>query len=109
LIFAVASERPVASRVALEAEILVPRQQINVLRRANPIKLRFVSIDDVQDQGEKRGPQYCHQPSMATSNTGSSIPTKQSIIQRIGAPSDSDHALTNPSLITILASGGDAT
>jgi hypothetical protein len=39
--------------------------------------------------------------------TGSSIPTIQSIIQRIGAPPDSDHALTNPSLITILASGGD--
>src|ERR1700682_4500055 len=33
------------SRVALEAEILVLRQQINVLRRANPKKLRFVSID----------------------------------------------------------------
>ena len=33
------------SHVALEAEILVLRQQINVLRRANPKKLRFVSID----------------------------------------------------------------
>src|ERR1700730_12324001 len=33
------------SRVALEAEILVLRQQINVLRRANPKRLRFVSID----------------------------------------------------------------
>jgi hypothetical protein len=45
---------------------------------------------------------------MATSNTDSSIPTIQSIIQRIGAPLDSDHALTHPSLITIFASGGDA-
>jgi hypothetical protein len=33
--------------------------------------------------------------------------TIQSIIQRIGAPLDSDHTLTNPSLITIFASGGD--
>src|SRR6202171_6375137 len=33
------------SQVALEAEILVLRQQINVLRRANPKKPRFVSID----------------------------------------------------------------
>jgi hypothetical protein len=33
------------SRAALEAEILVLRQQINVLRRANPKRLRFVSID----------------------------------------------------------------
>src|SRR6266852_3608231 len=33
------------SQVALEAEILVLRQQINVLRRANPKRLRFVSID----------------------------------------------------------------
>src|SRR5882757_4816514 len=33
------------SHVALEAEILVLRQQINVLRPANPKKLRFVSID----------------------------------------------------------------
>ena len=63
--------------------------------------------DDVQDQGEKRGPNIATRPSMATSNTGSSIPTIQSIIQRIGAPLDSDHALTNPNLITILASGGD--
>ena len=33
------------SRAALEAEILVLRQQINVLRRANPRRLRFGSID----------------------------------------------------------------
>ena len=33
------------SQVALEAEILVLRQQLNVLRRANPKRLRFVSID----------------------------------------------------------------
>jgi hypothetical protein len=33
------------SRATLEAEILVLRQQINVLRRANPMRLRFGSID----------------------------------------------------------------
>jgi hypothetical protein len=33
------------SRAMLEAEILVLRQQINVLRRANPRRLRFGSID----------------------------------------------------------------
>ena len=44
LIFAIASGL-LRSRVALEAESLVLRQQINVLRRANPKKLRFVSID----------------------------------------------------------------
>ena len=44
LIFAIASDL-LRSRVALEAEILVLRQQINVLRRANPKRLRFVSID----------------------------------------------------------------
>ena len=33
------------SQVALEAEILVLRQQINVLRRVNPNRLRFVLID----------------------------------------------------------------
>ena len=33
------------SRATLEAEILVLRQQINVLRRANPKRLRFGSID----------------------------------------------------------------
>ena len=38
-------QRPVAVAVALEAEILVLRQQINVLRRANPKRLRFGSID----------------------------------------------------------------
>jgi hypothetical protein len=38
-------QRPVRSKVALEAEILVLRQQINVLRRANPKRLRFGSID----------------------------------------------------------------
>jgi hypothetical protein len=44
LIFAIASDL-LRSRVALEAEILVLRQQINVLRRPNPERLRFVSID----------------------------------------------------------------
>src|ERR1700730_15975043 len=44
LIFAIASDL-LRSRVALEAEILVLRQQINVLRRGNPKRLRFVSID----------------------------------------------------------------
>src|SRR5258707_2888869 len=44
LIFRIASDL-LRSRVALEAEILVLRQQINVLRRANPKRLRFVSID----------------------------------------------------------------
>jgi hypothetical protein len=44
LILAIASDL-LRSRVALEAEILVLRQQINVLRRANPKRLRFVSID----------------------------------------------------------------
>ena len=33
------------SRATLEAEILVLRQQINVLRRGTPKRLRFVSID----------------------------------------------------------------
>ena len=33
------------SRATLEAEILVLRQQINVLRRANPRRLPFGSID----------------------------------------------------------------
>jgi hypothetical protein len=33
------------SRATLEAEILVLRQQINVLRRANPKRLRLGSID----------------------------------------------------------------
>jgi hypothetical protein len=33
------------SRATLEAEILVLRQQINVLRRANPRRLRFGPID----------------------------------------------------------------
>src|SRR6201997_807584 len=33
------------SRATLEAEILMLRQQINVLRRANPKRLRFASID----------------------------------------------------------------
>src|ERR1700731_3706807 len=44
LIFGIASDL-LRSRVALEAEILVLRHQINVLRRANPKRLRFVSID----------------------------------------------------------------
>src|SRR6266446_8749839 len=44
LIFGLAGDL-LRSRVALEAEILVLRQQINVLRRANPKGLRFVSID----------------------------------------------------------------
>ena len=33
------------SRATLEAEILLLRQQINVLRRANPKRLRLGSID----------------------------------------------------------------
>ena len=33
------------SRAALEAEIVVLRQQINVLRRANPKRSQFISID----------------------------------------------------------------
>jgi hypothetical protein len=44
LIFRMASDL-LRSRVALEAEIPVLRQQINVLRRANPKRLRFASID----------------------------------------------------------------
>jgi hypothetical protein len=44
LIFGIASDL-LRSQVVLEAEILVLRQQINVLRRANPKRLRFVSID----------------------------------------------------------------
>ena len=44
LIFGIASDL-LRSQVALEAEILVLRQQINVLRRADPKRLRFVSID----------------------------------------------------------------
>src|SRR3954449_3900075 len=44
LIFGIASDL-LRSRVALEAEILLLRQQINVLRRANPKRLRFASID----------------------------------------------------------------
>src|ERR1700737_1314533 len=44
LIFGIASGL-LRSQVSLEAEILVLRQQINVLRRANPQRLRFVSID----------------------------------------------------------------
>ena len=44
LIFGIASDL-LRSQVALEAEILVLRQQINVLRRTNPKRLRFVSID----------------------------------------------------------------
>src|SRR5258708_14053418 len=44
LIFGIASDL-LRSQVALEAEILVIRHQINVLRRANPKRVRFVSID----------------------------------------------------------------
>ena len=44
LIFGIASDL-LRSQVALEAEILLLRQQINVLRRADPKRLRFVSID----------------------------------------------------------------
>jgi hypothetical protein len=36
---------PLQSREMLEAEILMLRQQINVLRRANPKRLGFASID----------------------------------------------------------------
>jgi hypothetical protein len=36
---------PLRSCAMLEAEILILRQQINVLRRANPKRLRFASID----------------------------------------------------------------
>jgi hypothetical protein len=44
LIFGIAGDL-LRSLVALEAEILVLSQQINVVRRANPMRLRFVSID----------------------------------------------------------------
>src|SRR5713226_4944678 len=44
LIFWIASDL-LRSRVAREAEILMLRQQINVLRRANPKRRRFVSVD----------------------------------------------------------------
>src|ERR1700686_1745536 len=44
LIFGMASDL-LRSQVALEPGILVLRQQINVLRRANPKRLRFGSID----------------------------------------------------------------
>jgi len=40
LIFGIASDL-LRSRAALEAEILVPRRQINVLRRPNPKRVRF--------------------------------------------------------------------
>jgi transposase InsO family protein len=46
LIFGIARDL-LRSRVSLEAEILVLRRQINVLRRANPKRLRFDSIDRV--------------------------------------------------------------
>ena len=46
LIFGIASDL-LRSQVALEAEILVLRQQINVLRRANFKRLRFGSMDRV--------------------------------------------------------------
>jgi len=44
LIFGIVSDL-LRSRMTLEAEILVLRQQINVLRRAHPKRLRFVSTD----------------------------------------------------------------
>src|ERR1700683_2508649 len=44
LIFGIACDL-LRSRITLEAEILVLRQQINVLRRANAKRFRFVSID----------------------------------------------------------------
>src|ERR1700737_5355334 len=53
LIFAIASDL-LRSQVALEAEILVLWQQINVLRRANPQRLRFVSIDRLILGGVRR-------------------------------------------------------
>jgi hypothetical protein len=53
LIFGIASDL-LRSRVALEAEILVLRQQINVLRRADPKRLRFVSIDRLILGGVRR-------------------------------------------------------
>ena len=37
------------SRVALEAEILVLRQQINVLRRTRPKRPRFISFGAAPD------------------------------------------------------------
>jgi hypothetical protein len=63
--------------------------------------------DDVQDQGEKRGAQYCHQAVNGYVQHGpfdSNYPINHPTHR---APLDSDHGLTNPSLITILASGGD--
>ena len=53
LIFGIANDL-LRSQVALEAEILVLRQQINVLRRANPKRLRFVSIDRLILGGVRR-------------------------------------------------------
>jgi hypothetical protein len=53
LIFGIASDL-LRSRVAPEAEILVLRQQINVLRGANPKTLRFVSIDRLILGGVRR-------------------------------------------------------
>ena len=41
-------------RATLEAEILVLRQQINVLRRANPKRLRLGSIDRLILGGVRR-------------------------------------------------------
>src|SRR5450759_4049409 len=46
----------------------------------------------------KEAPNSATRPSMATSNTDSSIPTIQSIIQRIGAPGDLDVELNPLSL-----------
>ena len=57
------------SRARLEAEILVLRQQINVLRRkssftrgSNVLRNQFPEHPRLQDQQSSRGPGRCHCP-----------------------------------------------